>query len=65
MSDLAWAAIAVTALVVVGLIFRYVWHGDGKPNGLKGELEARVTALEHENVTLWQELKRLANRWVP
>lgn len=65
MSDLGWAAIAVTLLVIVGLIFRYVWHGGEKPNGLKGELEERVTALENENVTIWQELRRLANRWVP
>lgn len=65
MSDLAWAAIAVTLLIIVGLVFRFVWHGGEKPNGLKGEMEDRVTALENENVTIWEELKRLANRWVP
>lgn len=65
MSDLAWSAIAITLLVIIGLVFLYVWHGGEKPNGLKGEMEERVTALEHENVTVWAELKRLANRWVP
>lgn len=65
MSDLAWAAIAVTLLVIVGLAFLYAWHGGKKPNGLKGEMEDRVTALENENVTIWVELKRLSNRGVP
>lgn len=65
MSDFAWCAIAVTMIVIVGLIFRWAWHGGEKPNGLKGELEERVTALENDSVTVWQELKRLANRWIP
>ena len=62
MSDLAWAAIAVVMLVIVGVVFVYVWHGGERPNGLKGELQERVTALEHENVVIWQELKRLEKR---
>lgn len=65
MSDLAWAAIAVTLLIIVGLVFLYAWHGGNKPNGLKGELEERVTALEYENVAIWQEIQRLSNRSVP
>lgn len=65
MSDLALSAIAVALLIIIGLAFWYAWHGDGKPNGLKNEMEERVTALENENVTVWKELKRLANRWVP
>lgn len=65
MSDFGWCAGAVTLLVIIGLIFRYVWHGGEKPNGLKGELEERVTALENDSVSVWKELKRLANRWIP
>jgi hypothetical protein len=65
MSDLGWAAIVVILLAFVGLLFIFVWHGGEKPNGLKGDLEERVTMLENENTTIWIELKRLADRWIP
>lgn len=65
MSDFLWCITAVVLLVIVGLIFRIVWYGGEKPNGLKGELQDRVTALERENVTIWQELRRLTNRLTP
>lgn len=65
LTDIGWAAIVVILLVFIGLLFVVMWHGGDHPNGLKGEIEERVTALERENVTIWQELKRLANRWVP
>jgi hypothetical protein len=69
MSDLEWFAIAIALLLIVGLIFLWLWHGGEKPNGLKGELEARVTDLENDRVSIWAELQRqarlLANRWIP
>lgn len=65
MSDFWWCVTVVTLLASVALFFYLVWHGGEDPNGLKGEIEERVTALERENVTIWQELKRLANRWIP
>lgn len=65
MSELAWSAVVVILLVFVGLLFIVVWHGGEKPNGLKGELEERVNDLEADSAKVWQELKRLANRWIP
>jgi len=66
MSDPAWlVTIVVIVLVFIAGIFVWLWHkGDGN-NGLKDELEDRVSTLEAENVTIWQELRRLANRWIP
>lgn len=65
MSDFGWGALAVALLVIVGLIFRFAWHGGLKPNGLKDEIHDRVAALENEIVAIWKELKRQGNRWIP
>jgi len=36
MSDLVWALISISGLIVIGALLYYVWHGGFRPNGLRG-----------------------------